>query len=134
MISIVDLQIGNRVLYNSMDAIVYGICGPYPNKDGSFNNKATIDLILGGMITATEDELEPIVLTKNILIDVLKFEQIGEDNSFSDGGLVKIVLEDDNWDDIAFDVYFNGTYFNCISYVHELQNIYKVINNEDLIK
>jgi len=78
MIPIADLQIGNRVLYNGMEAIVYSIRGPYPDVSERFNNKPTVDLILGGMISATEDELEPILLTEDILVNKIGFDKVTE--------------------------------------------------------
>jgi hypothetical protein len=133
MIPIAELQIGNRVLYNGMEAIVYSIRGPYPDVSERFNNKATVDLYLGGLITATEEDLEPILLTEEVIENIPKLEKIGELNAFNDGGLFKIQLEDDDWNDPAFDVYWNGTYLNCIGFVHELQNTYKTLNREYLL-
>jgi hypothetical protein len=131
MIPIADLQIGNRVLYNGMEAIVYSIRGPYPDVSERFNNKATVDLYLGGLITATEDEIYPIILSRDILVENLKFKQQGESNSFINGE-VKLVLEDDNWKDVCFDLYIR-VYIKCLSTMHELQNTYKTLFNDDLL-
>jgi len=69
MIPIAELQIGNRVLYNGMEAIVYSIRGPYPDVSERFNNNATVDLVLGGIITVTKGELDPILLNEEILLE-----------------------------------------------------------------
>ena len=67
-------------MYNGMEAIVYSIRGPYPDVSERFNNKATVDLILGGFIVATEDELEPIVLTEDILVNNCGFSKVIEES------------------------------------------------------
>ncbi len=96
MIPIAELQIGNRVLYNGMEAIVYSIRGPYPDVSERFNNKATVDLVLGGLITATEDEIEPVLLTEEIL---LRF------------GFKKVTQESDEFYDVEYQMQLNDDVF-----------------------
>jgi len=143
MIPIADLQIGNRVLYNGMEAIVYSIRGPYPDVSERFNNKPTVDLILGGMISATEDELEPIVLIEEILLKCgfnkdcdsywigyndlryyVMYRGWAQDWSFHLEYMDSPFYEDDGKKyAIAFD----------FKYFHELQNLFKLIIKKDII-
>lgn len=67
MIDYRELMIGNYVLYNGHEATVYGIMGPMPFELEIWNNKPIITLSCNGLITATEDELEPIPVTKEVL-------------------------------------------------------------------
>ena len=135
MIPIAELQIGNRVLYNGMEAIVYSIRGPYPDVSERFNNKPTIDLVLGGLIVATEDELEPIALDENILLKlgfnkfieesedyyVIEYNlQVDEDVfiSYSDDFSCGLWNSKDRMNDMG--VIPN---WNKVKYVHGLQNL-----------
>ena len=129
MIPIADLQIGNRVLYNGMEAIVYSIRGPYPDVSERFNNKPTVDLILGGLINATEDELEPIVLTEEIIL------KCGFEKQMT--WTFRIHLDGNN-----YLVYYLGekgwsinnkkySEFTC-KYFHELQQLYSILTKKEL--
>lgn len=63
-----DLMKGNIVEYNGYYAVVHSVFGPYPNPDERFNNKECVDLIIGGMATVAIDEINPVVLTEEILL------------------------------------------------------------------
>jgi hypothetical protein len=126
MIPIAELQIGNSVLYNGMEAIVYSIRGPYPDVSERFNNKATVDLILEGIITVTEDELEPILLNEDIL---LKCGIIGWiiDNRFE----CRLNFNES----ASIYAWKNGksTFILDLNYFHVLQNWYLLHAKKDLL-
>lgn len=140
MIPIRDLQIGNRVLYNGMEAIVYSIRGAYPSVDPKFNNKASVDLILGGLITATEEEIDPIVLTDEVMqkCGFKKFSHILNENNKASDSYYNLNLEI-LWFPFC---YIRGINFPFIplagkdiktQYLHELQNLCKSLTKQDLI-
>jgi hypothetical protein len=128
MIPIAELQIGNKVLYNGMEAIVYSIRGPYPDVSEKFNNKATVDLYLGGLITATEEELEPILLIKEVF-DKLNFEY--ECGSFWFDGVDFEQLDSES----EWICYPMEDTIGCpvISSLHQLQNIIYFIRKKQII-
>lgn len=128
MIPIRELQIGNRVLYNGYEAIVYSINGPYPNNDERFNNKPTIDLALGGMITATEEELEPIILTKEIF-DKLNFEdKLGA--YWFEGIDFQYLKSNEGW--VCMPIW-DAIDAPLISSLHELQNIIYFLRKKEIV-
>lgn len=53
------LKFGDYVEYNDNICQVYGLCGPMPDKDPQYNDKATVTLWCYGLITVTLDEIEP---------------------------------------------------------------------------
>jgi len=135
MIPIADLQIGNRVLYNGMEAIVYSIRGPYPDVSERFNNKATVDLILGGLIDATEDEIYPIVLTPELLTEKLGFEEqnngVFTNGEYKSGNvMLGIVTGSDN----QYQLCYCGKWSDkIVKSLHQLQNIFSAIEYKDLL-
>lgn len=146
MIPIADLQIGNRVLYNGMEAIVYSIRGPYPDVSERFNNKATVDLVLGGLIVATEDELEPIVLTEDILVNNCGFSKVIEESEEYYGVEYDLQISEDVL--ISYSSDFScGLYASVerkyefgvlpvwenIKYLHGLQNMVSILTKQDLL-
>lgn len=147
MIPIADLQIGNRVLYNGMEAIVYSIRGPYPDVSERFNNKATVDLILGGLIVATEDELEPIVLTEDILVKKLGFEKVIEESEEFYGVEYELQINEDVFisysDDFSCALYASNKRkhdigvlpkWENVKYIHGLQNMVSILTKQDLLQ
>ena len=53
------LKFGDQVIYNNHVCKVYGLCGPMPNEDPRYNDKATVTLWCYGLITVTLDDIEP---------------------------------------------------------------------------
>lgn len=68
MINPLELRLGNYVLYNGQVAIVSGINSPAPRKDKNFDGKYVIELVLDGLIDCIPEELEPVILTEEILL------------------------------------------------------------------
>ena len=54
-----NLRFGDEVLYNNTIFEVYVLCGPMPNEDPYYNNKATVTLWCNGLITVALDDVEP---------------------------------------------------------------------------
>lgn len=135
MIPIADLQIGNRVLYNGVEAIVYSIRGPYPDVCERFNNKPTVDLYLGGFITATDDEIYPIALTGELLVDSLKFEEennvVFSNGEYKRGNIILgIVVGADNQYQLCYCGKWSPKIVNSL---HQLQNVFSAIEYKDLL-
>ena len=63
-----ELRIENYVKYNGSIVSVYAISNPTPNKDKHFDNKARVTLWCNGLIDATIDEIEPILITEELLL------------------------------------------------------------------
>lgn len=40
---------------------------------------------------------------------------------------MRLELEDDNWDDISFDVFMENVYITCVTTVKELKQLLKVL-------
>jgi len=144
MIPITELQIGNRVLYNGMEAIVYSIRGPYPDVSERFNNKPTIDLVLGGLIVATEDELEPIALDENILLK-LGFNKFIEESEEYYGVEYHLQVDEDVLisysDDFSCGLWSSKDRmeeigvlpkWDKVKYVHGLQNLVQSLTGKEL--
>lgn len=53
-----DLRFGDYVEYNGSICEVYGLCGPMPDKDPRYNDKATVTLWCNGLLTVTLDEIK----------------------------------------------------------------------------
>lgn len=53
-----DLRFGDYVEYNGSICKVYGLCGPMPDKDPRYNDKATVTLWCNGLLTVTLDEIK----------------------------------------------------------------------------
>ena len=41
---------------------------------------------------------------------------------------MRLELEDDNWDDISFDVFMESAYITCVTTVKELKQLLKVLS------
>lgn len=133
-IKLSKLRIGNYVRYNEMIVPIYSIRSPYPSED-RFNNKPTVDLVCGGIITATLDEISGIELSDEILfdfgfdIDVLIFmkretEQWSFIVSFHDCWHIHYIEKKGYGD--------NDISLRCFPLLHEFQNIYQELTGEDL--
>jgi len=74
------------------------------------------------------DNLRPIPLTEDWLLR-LGFTKKG-DSFLLDN--IKLMCEDNNWKEPAIDVFSNTAYLTCIEYVHQLQNLYFCLTNNEL--
>ena len=62
-----NLMIGDYVLYNGIPMKVYAISIPMPDSNEHFNNKERVTLWCNGLIDATTDDIEPIIITEEML-------------------------------------------------------------------
>jgi hypothetical protein len=51
------LRFSCEVLYNNTICKVYGLCGPMPDKNPYYNDKATVTLWCNGLITVALDDV-----------------------------------------------------------------------------
>lgn len=63
-----NLMIGDYVLYNGVPMKIYAISLPMPDSNEHFNNKERVTLWSNGLIDATTDDIEPIIITEEMLI------------------------------------------------------------------
>jgi hypothetical protein len=78
-------------------------------------------------------DIEPIPLTEEILVNNCSFEKPKKkENTFYFEDYFKLVLEDDNWNDISFDVFVGGKYLTVVGGLHELQQLYRIIMKKNL--
>lgn len=78
--------------------------------------------------------LHPILLTEDILLGcdgITKNKHFVNRYNYEDSNLY-FSIEDGDWDNPCLDVFMGGTYLTCIEYVHELQDIIKVLMKQNL--
>lgn len=63
-----ELRIGNYVEYNGCTGIVYAVHSPMPCEDEHFRDIGIVELVIGGIVTARIDEIQPIPLTEELLL------------------------------------------------------------------
>lgn len=131
MINPLELRLGNHVLYNGQIAVVSGINSPAPRKDKNFDGKYVIEIVLGGLIDCTPEELEPIILTESLLLD-FGFEKTEKMYSTWFNHYYWHIVRGD----IRFDLVDNGD-LSCVDYkhivyLHQLQNLIFSIDNTEL--
>ncbi len=130
MINPLELRLGNYVLYNGQVAIVSGINSPAPRKDKRFDGKYVIELVLGGLIDCTPEELEPIALTEELL---LKLGFIIEDQKYEYFSHQDIPGIFQLFDGVAeYSIDSNDVCW--VNNLHQLQNLIFSISNVELNK
>lgn len=131
MIKATDLRIGNWVYVRDKVAKKVTSISSQPRSP-------VICTILDNCVWAeshfSELAVEGIKLTREILIGAV-FLEISNSNTFVFQNYIKLVLEDNDWNDVSFDVYVNENYITCLSFLHELQNlIYSLTKKESEIE
>lgn len=141
MIDVKDLRIGNYVKYNGFTCVVHSI-KQKESRDDNFNDKDFVLLALDGIIGVTINNVEPIPLTEQWLID-FDFIRQGNRKMWVKGN-VCVVLEDypdlrGNSTGEKFYIGFKDlgnviyhTQFE-VPFVHTLQNAY-ALTGEELTK
>lgn len=137
-----ELKLGNLVKTSVGCFSVYAISAPMPNKDERFNNKSVITLWCDGLFDVTEDMIEPIPLTVDLILihdfkrsemdlipDVALYEKE------VDGKLIELsMFEDGEWY-VHIDDEWRSTLGGCyVKYMHELQNICALCGIEKIFK
>lgn len=123
-----DLRIGNFVEHNNYIFRIYSIISPSPDRNERFNNKTVLELWGNGLISVPINEIKPIPLTEELIIErgfekdkyfgsinsIYCFENIGVDFDYvSDAISVFIYRGHSGWIRIAY-----------IKHMHEFQNLY----------
>lgn len=137
-----ELRLGNVVKTSTGCFSVYAISAPMPNKDERFNDKAVITLWGYGLFDVTEDMIEPVPLTEELILihDFKKSEMdlIPEVTIYEkevDGKLIELSMFDDgNWY-AHIDDEWRSTIGGCfVSSMHELQNLCALCGIEKVFK
>jgi hypothetical protein len=126
-----QLNEGNSVLYNGAVMKVSEKRSPKPLKDEKYSEKYVIELFDGaGLINCTLEEIEPIPITEDVLLEYgfKKNERYCYVNISSDLELMNIGNK-----------YFRACYSSAIIdpniiYLHQLQNLYFALTNQELKK
>lgn len=125
MIKINELRIGNIVEYNGFHLPVYSITGAFPRKKTRYNDKALVDLSCDGFITANEDEINPIPIIPEILTRCeFKRDRYGVYSL----NCIHIFFERGE----SFVSIYNTDPLYYIKNLHQLQNLYYMMYNEDM--
>ena len=82
-------------------------------------------------IPISDKRIKPILLTEEILLNCEGIVK-NKDKYYYDDSRLYFSIEDNNWEDPCLDIFMGGQYLTCIEYVHELQDIVKVLMKENL--
>lgn len=128
-----DLMIGDYVLYNGIPMKVYAISMPMPNSNEHFDNKERVTLWCNGLIDATTDDIEPIIITEDML-KANGFKEREEKHCYVKG---KLYIK---WLDKISMVLIDGVIIQSqLNYIskhiyswHKLQHLFKTLTDENL--
>lgn len=143
MMVISELRIGNYVEYNGYTGIVSALHSPVPCSDKEYNDIGLVELVLGGIVTARIDEINPIPLTEDLLLKLGFSDKeykdgyigidINSDSITTDFVLTKPLVMGEfqksfSWEYRAGNIPF----FKQIKFLHRLQNLYYSLTGEEL--
>lgn len=134
-----ELRIGNYVEYNGCTGVVYAVHSPIPCEDEHFRDIGIVELVIGGIVTARIDEIQPIPLTEELL---LKFgferksyttEGVEIEIVFYQIGNIVIYLLRDFFE---IEIITSSGHFNLRKTfpknLHQLQNLYHSLTGQEL--
>jgi hypothetical protein len=142
-----ELRIGNLVEHNGSTWRIYSIKGPSPLPDPRYSDKILLDIWNNGLVTVSLDEVSPIEITGELLESLgFHFDKGKKGNSyylihqestefnrwvewFNKDKTIKILNVDKNI--LDFNLCTEEMHHRCI-YVHELQNFWYDLFNEEL--
>jgi hypothetical protein len=134
MIEAKELNEGNFVTYNGAIMTVLEKRSPKPLKDKKYSDKYIIELFDGaGLIDCALDELEPVPITEYILLKLEKIEKKAD-------GLFILKLHFDYEIRIiegkkGYTFWVQNSMISAnIDYLHQLQNLYFALTNQELKK
>lgn len=119
-----ELRVGNYVLHNDKIIEIYNIISDYNGVNMHMDYLYYIDI----------PELKPIQLTEEILLKcegIINHPTIENRYELEDYGIY-FNIEDGYWDEPSLDVLINGTYITCVEFLHQLQNLYFALTNQEL--
>lgn len=123
-----ELRLGNYVEYNGMYLQVSGIHSPQPRKPEKFNNVECVDLLCDGIITAAISEIKPIKLSGDIF-DKVGFQQVRKLEFTSKNIHLVFRISKESW---AIQISIDDVNFLYADFLHQLQNAYYVITEEEI--
>lgn len=133
-----NLMLGDLVEYNGYVCRVYSISLPFPRIEEKYSDKSIITLWCDGFISVTEDEIEPIHITREIL------KKNGFEVTHESDYRTKWVNSDDDWlieysiskSDTARNflrIYLEAPVIQMrVPYVHELQHALRLCGLSEL--
>ncbi len=113
-----NIKIGSKLEFLGQEIVVEGI-------DNLEGRSEMYWIKPKGMIPSKIIHFRGVKLTREKL-ESYDFERRGDGNFYYED-YIKLSLEDDDWDDAAFDVFIRGTYITCIEFEHQLQNLLDVL-------
>lgn len=125
-----ELRLGNWVMYNDVLTKIYSISLPLPSENKHFDNKEIVTLWCNGLIDATCDEIEPIKLTEQMLLD--NGFVLNENGLFKGKDGINILRSGDDWEGVIFNKTSHCDFYRDKIYLHELQNLYYAVNKKEL--
>lgn len=127
-----ELRIGNYVEYNGCTGVVYAVHSPIPCEDEHFRDIGIVELVIGGIVTARIDEINPIPLTEELLLK-FGFELRYKTEDGMIYGLGNITLIYCHTTDNDFGFFLNGYHNDVhIQELHQLQNLYHSLTGKEL--
>lgn len=130
MLDIKDIRIGSLLLIEGRIIEVGKISG----KSISWELHKDKFSIWNPFILISDKRIKPILLTEEILLSCegITKNVYFEDRYNYDESNLYFSIEDNHWDEPCLDVFMGGHYLTCIEYVHELQDIVKVLMKEEI--
>jgi len=124
-----NFRIGNLVSHNGFNGYVYSIEAAQPRKEERFSDKDLVTLFNNGIITLPIDEINPIPLTEQHLIDfgaeIFQTNRKGLQKSYK---LARILFDISN-----SGLIYHASTRKIVPYVHKLQNLIYELKGIELI-
>jgi hypothetical protein len=121
-----ELRIGNLVKYNGMVARVFSIESPEPIVNSHFSDKEIVILEIDGLVTATINQINPIPLTEEYLLN------FGFEGCKSQNKDIQVGIVNDDFANNVMSFAWRGFILRKIQHVHQLQNLYHALTGEEL--
>lgn len=132
-----DLRIGNLVTQNGFYGYVYSIESAMPRSEKRFSDKEIITLFDNGITTVPIDEITPIPITEDILLNKCKATYqasgSGGQDEWAGVGHWTICGLHFNGTKKGTELYYGRDWDSKIEFVHQLQNIIKELKKKELI-
>ena len=132
------LMIRDAVMYNGYHWYIHSIEGPLPRNEDRFSDKHVLTIFNGGLITVSEDEIEPIELTSKMLSEIgFTLTSIGAYMDVNETTWIYVNVEGTG---IEISNGFKNTDYEYesvslpieIKYLHQLQGVYRMIKKQEL--
>lgn len=132
MMGIEELRIGNYVEYNGCTGVVYAVHSPMPCEDEHFRDIGIVELVIGGIVTARIDEIQPIPLTEELLLK-FGFEELYRSDFVVRYEIPQYPYIEYKWTkSFEWNMFIYGNKVDNISFIHQLQNLYYSLTGQEL--